>query len=117
MRLNPRKFTFGVRSGKLLEFIVSQQGIEVDPEKVKAIQVMPTQKTEKDVCGFLWRLNYITRFISHLTFTCAPIFELLHKDQAIVWNDNCQNAFEKIKEYWQEPPFLMPHVPDRPDGS
>ena len=37
MRLNPNKFTFGVRSGKLLSFIVSGKGIEVDPAKVKAI--------------------------------------------------------------------------------
>jgi hypothetical protein len=37
LRLNPNKCIFGVRSGKLLGFIVSQQGIEVDPDKVKAI--------------------------------------------------------------------------------
>ena len=35
LRLNPAKCTFGVKSGKLLGFIVSQKGIEVDPEKVK----------------------------------------------------------------------------------
>ena len=45
LRLNPNKCTFGVRSGKLLGFIVSQKGIEVDPKKVKAIQEMPSLKT------------------------------------------------------------------------
>ena len=35
--LNPNKCTFSVRSGKLLGFIVSQKGIEVDPDKVKEI--------------------------------------------------------------------------------
>src|SRR4051812_38816615 len=64
LRLNPNKCTFGVRSGKLLGFIVSQQGIEVDPNKVRAIQNMPAPKNEKDVRGFLGRLNYIARFIS-----------------------------------------------------
>ncbi|PNX89745.1 gag/pol polyprotein, partial [Trifolium pratense] len=48
LRLNPNKCTFGVRSGKLLGFIVSQRGIEVDPDKVKAIQNMPAPKTEKE---------------------------------------------------------------------
>ena len=38
LRLNPSKCTFGVRSGKLLGFIVSNEGIGVDPAKVKAIQ-------------------------------------------------------------------------------
>ena len=37
LRLNPSKCTFGVRSGKLLCFVVSGKGIEVDPPKVKAI--------------------------------------------------------------------------------
>ena len=35
--LNPAKCTFGIRSRKLIGYIVSQQGIEVDPDKVKAI--------------------------------------------------------------------------------
>ena len=73
MRLNPNKCTFGVRSGKLPGFIVSNKGIEVDLSKVKAIQEMPAPRTEKEVRGFLGRLNYIARFISHLTATCEPI--------------------------------------------
>ncbi|WJX67858.1 hypothetical protein P8452_52291 [Trifolium repens] len=114
LRLNPNKCTFGVRSGKLLGFIVSQKGIEVDPDKVKAIQNMPAPRTEKEVRGFLGRLNYIARFISHLTATCEPIFKLLRKDQAIEWNEDCQKAFDKIKEYLLEPPILTPPVPGRP---
>ena len=76
LRLNPAKCTFGVKSGKLLGFIVSQKGIEVDPEKVKAILEMPEPRTEKQVWGFLGRLNYIARFISQLTTTCEPLFKL-----------------------------------------
>ena len=99
LRLNPNKCTFGVRSGKLLGFVICNKGIEVDSTKVKAIQEMPTPCTEKEVRGFLGRLNYISRFISHLTATCEPIFKLLKKDQAMKWNDDCQNTFDKIKEY------------------
>ena len=114
LRLNPSKFTFGFRSGKLLGFIVSNKGIEVDPAKVKAIQEMPAPRTEKEVRGFLGRLNYIARFISHLTSTCEPIFKLLKRDQVVEWNDDCQVAFDKIKEYLLEPPILMPPVEGRP---
>lgn len=52
LRLNPNKCTFGVRSGKLIGFIVSQYGIEVDSYKVKAIQIMSASRTEKEVRGF-----------------------------------------------------------------
>ena len=49
LRLNPKKCIFGVTSGKLLGHIVSERGIEVDPDKIKAIQEMPMPNTEKDV--------------------------------------------------------------------
>jgi len=55
LRLNLAKCTFGVKSGKLLGFIISQKGIEVDPEKVKAILEMPEpciEKTSLKITGF-----------------------------------------------------------------
>ena len=102
LRLNPNKCTFNVWLRKLLGFIVSQKGIEVDPDKVKVIQEMPAPRTEKQVRGFLGRLNYISRFISHMTATCELIFKLLKKDQGYVWTNDCQRAFESIKEYMLE---------------
>lgn len=97
LRLNPNKCGFGVRSCKFLGFIVSQRGIEVNLYKVKAIQEIPTPKIEKEVCGFLGRLNYVARFISQLTATFESIFKLLCKNQSIEWNEDCQRSFKKIK--------------------
>ena len=71
LRLNPAKCTFEVKSGKLLGFVLSQKGIEVDPEKVKAILEMPEPHTKKQVWGFLGHLNYIARFLSQLTASCS----------------------------------------------
>ncbi|RVW29098.1 Retrovirus-related Pol polyprotein from transposon 17.6 [Vitis vinifera] len=78
LRLNPKKCTFGVTSGKLLGHM------------------------------------YISRFIARLTDICEPIFRLLRKNQPTVWNDDCQFAFEKIKEYLLSPPVLVPPTPGRP---
>jgi len=114
LRLNPAKCSFGVKSGKLLGFVVSDKGIEVDPNKVKTIQSMPPPKTEKDVRGFLGRLNYIAWFISQLTTTCDPIFRLLRKKNPGIWNEECEEAFEKIKQYLLNPPLLVPPVLERP---
>ena len=49
MKLNPAKCIFGVASGKFLGFMVSQRGIEVNPEKVQAIINMASPKTVKEV--------------------------------------------------------------------
>ena len=60
LRLNPQKCTFGVTSGKLLGFLVSDREIEVDSSKIKAILEMPPPKSEKEIRGFLGRLPYIS---------------------------------------------------------
>ncbi|XP_006599872.1 uncharacterized protein [Glycine max] len=72
LRLNPAKCTFEVMSRKLLGFVVSQKGIEVNPEK--------------------------------LTATCKPLFKLLCKDQSVHQNNDCQEAFGRIKQCLMNPP-------------
>ena len=63
-----------MKSGKLLDFVVSQKWIKVDPDKVKVILQMPEPHTEKQVYEFLGRLNYISRFMSQLIATYEPLF-------------------------------------------
>ena len=53
LRLNLQKCTFGVTTGKLLGFLVSDRRIDVDPSKIKAILDMSPPKSEKDIRGFL----------------------------------------------------------------
>lgn len=67
MKLNPNKCIFGASHGKLLGFIISERGIEVDPSKAKAIIGMPIPRTEKDVCSFFGHIQYISHFIAQLT--------------------------------------------------
>ncbi|RDY13870.1 Retrovirus-related Pol polyprotein from transposon 17.6, partial [Mucuna pruriens] len=114
LKLNLTKCTFRVGMGKLLGFIVNERGIKLDPDKVKAIWDIPALKTETEVRGFLGRVNYIAQFISQLTATCSPIFKLLRKNQKMEWNQECQEAFEKVKQYSESPPVLVPVVPDKP---
>ena len=52
LRMNPKKCTFGVTSGKLLGYMVS----EADLDKIITILDMPTLKTEREIRGFLGRL-------------------------------------------------------------
>ena len=86
----------------------------MDPDKVKAILEMPEPRIEKQVQGFLGRLNYIARFISQLTATCEPLFRLLRKNQSIKWDDDYQVAFERIKRCLMNPHMLIAPVPGRP---
>ncbi|KAL0561096.1 hypothetical protein IC582_001514 [Cucumis melo] len=113
LKLNPTKCIFGVSSGKLLGFIVSREGIKVDPDKMKPIMNLRPPKTQKEVRSFLRRLNYIERFISHLTQTCEQILKLFCKNEIYLWNEDCQKAFDKIKDYLQSPHILVLPTPGR----
>ena len=49
IKLNPNKCVFGVTAGKFLRFMLSQRGIEVNPEKRQAILELASPKTVKEV--------------------------------------------------------------------
>ncbi|XP_009618063.2 uncharacterized protein [Nicotiana tomentosiformis] len=114
LKLNPAKCAFGVPARKLLGFIVSRKGIEVEPSKIKAIQELPPPKSKKDVMSFLGRLNYISRFIAQSTVIYELIFKFLKRDVAIKWTGECQKAFDRIKEYLSNPPMLVPPESRKP---
>nr|XP_033508355.1 uncharacterized protein LOC117273316 [Nicotiana tomentosiformis] len=61
LKLNPAKCAFRVLSGKLLGYIVSRRGIELDPTKIKSIQDLPPPRTKKEVMSLPGRLKYISR--------------------------------------------------------
>ena len=66
LKLNPDKCTFGVPAGKLLGFLVSSRGIEVNPAKIRAIERMKLPTCLKDVQKFTGCLASLSRFVSRL---------------------------------------------------
>ena len=95
--MNPKKCTFGVTSRKLLGFMVSQRGIEVDPDKIKATVEMKPLRTEKEIREFLGMIQYISRFIAQLTMTCEPLFQLLRKEVPTIWNENVKKLLRRLR--------------------
>ena len=107
LRLNPQKCNFGVTTGKLLGFIVSDKGIEVDLSKIKPYQKCLHPKVRKRL-EVSW-LDYNTLVdSSKLTSTCERIFELLRKNEPHTWNNEWQKAFELINDYLFHLPILVP---------
>ena len=106
MKLNLSKCAFGVFSGKFLGFMVSQRGIEANPDKIKAILEMTPPKTVKELQSLTGRIAALKRFISRSTDKCLPFFKILRK--AFQWTEECQQAFEELKVYFSSPPLLSP---------
>ncbi|KAM1118524.1 hypothetical protein ACFX1X_043275 [Malus domestica] len=114
MRLNPNKCAFGVGSGKFLGFMISQRGIEANPEKIKAILDMKEPVTSKDIQSLTGKVAALTRFISKATDRCAPFFKALKGNKKyITWTEECAKAFRNLKEYMSKAPLLSkPEVGD-----
>ncbi|KAL0430947.1 UNVERIFIED_CONTAM: Transposon Ty3-I Gag-Pol polyprotein [Sesamum radiatum] len=99
MKLNPSKCTFGVRGRKFLGFMVSQRGIEANPEKTEAIIKMQPPSTTKEVQKLAGRTAALNRFISRSSDKGLPFFKVLKKVDDFSWTEQCQTAFENLKKY------------------
>ena len=87
MKLNPSKCVFGVMVGKFLGFMVSQRGIEVNPEKVWAILELEPPRTVKAMQNLNGKVAALNRFVSKATDKCLPFFCVLRK--SFEWTDEC----------------------------
>ncbi|XP_065623880.1 uncharacterized protein LOC112029605 [Quercus suber] len=108
MKLNLSKSAFGVSSGMFLGFMVSQRGIEANPDKIQAILNMEPPKNIKEVQSLTGRVAALNRFVSKATDKCLPFFKILRK--AFEWTDECQRVFQDLKHYLTTAPILSPSM-------
>ena len=106
MKLNLRKCAFGVTVGKFLGFMVSQRGIEANPDKIRAIIEMTPPRNVKEVQSLNGKVATLNRFVLRATDKCLPFFRTLKK--SFEWTAECQQAFEKLKAYLSALPLLSP---------
>ncbi|CAA0809002.1 Unknown protein, partial [Striga hermonthica] len=111
MKLNPSKCAFGVKAGRFLGYIVTERGIEVNREKVKAILDMASPRNIRDVQVLTGRIAGLSRFIARAAERSFPFFKLLKKKSAFLWSDKAQMAFDKLKEFFGELPLLTKPEP------
>ena len=109
MKLNPSKCTFEVTAGKFLGFMVSQRGIEVNPDKIRAIMEMAPPQNIKEVQSFNGKVVALNKFVSRATEKCLPFFCMLKKSSK--WTTECQQAFKDLKAYLSSPSLLSPSKP------
>jgi hypothetical protein len=108
VKLNPEKCVFGVPQGMLLGYIVSQWGIEPNPEKVTALERMGPIRDLKGVQKVLGCLAALSRFISRLGEKELPLYRLLKKQERFSWTVKAQEALDKLKATLARALILMP---------
>ncbi|SPT21169.1 unnamed protein product [Triticum aestivum] len=111
LKLNPEKCVFGVPSGKLLGFFVSQRGIEANPDKIKAIEQIEAPKRVKDVQKLAGCVAALSRFISRSAERALPFFKSLKKAGPMKWTPEAEAALQDLKRYLSSPPILVAPKP------
>ena len=96
--LNPKKSVFSVHEGKLLGFIVSKEGITIEPERVSVILDLPLPAHKKGLQSFLGRINFVRRFIPNIVELLMPLTTMLRKGMTFNWTKEGKCSFELIKE-------------------
>jgi hypothetical protein len=86
LKLNPEKCVFGVWRGKLLRCMITERGIEPNPEKIEAIRRMkPPTTMKRGVQKLTGRLSSLNRFISRSAEKSLPFFKLLKGSKNFQW--------------------------------
>ncbi|XP_027338057.1 uncharacterized protein LOC113851996 [Abrus precatorius] len=113
MRFNPEKCTFGVAGGKFLGFMLSERGIEANPDKCRAIIDMASPRNVKDVQRLTGRIAALARFLPIMTERSRPFIELLKKSKKFAWSNECEDAFVQYKHVLAAPPVLIKPTPNQ----
>jgi hypothetical protein len=114
IKVNPEKCVFGVPRGMLLGFIVSERGIETDPEKITAITKMSPIHDLKGVQRVTGWLVALSRFISRLSEKALPLYRLLKKSEHFSWTLDAEEALTKLKVTLSNSPILVPSATGEP---
>ncbi|OMO91169.1 reverse transcriptase [Corchorus capsularis] len=102
-----KKCTFCTNKLVFLGFVISAQGIEVDEEKIKAIEDWPTPTNVGQVRSFHGLVGFYRRFVKDFSTLAAPITSVLKKNAPFKWGQEQQEAFETLKNKLTNAPLLV----------
>ena len=112
LKLKPSKCHLLRDEVKFLGHIISAQGIQVDQEKVRALETWAAPKSVREVRQVLGFMSYYRRFVPRFAHLARPLHALVGNGgkarfaEPFRWSDDCQHAFEELKRSLMNPPVL-----------
>ncbi|SOV07457.1 uncharacterized protein UDID_18912 [Ustilago sp. UG-2017a] len=111
------KCQFSTSQTEFLGFVVSDQGVAMDPSKTEVITNWPVPKSVHDVQVFLGFCNFYRKFIPQYSRTAYPLTQLLCKEAQsapFTWHNDAQHAFEQLHLAFGTDTILRHFDPTRP---
>ena len=114
LKLNKSNCKFRQTQVSYVGHLITDQGVKPDPEKVAAINDIPTPEGPADLHRFLGMTNYLSKFIDNFSKISAPLRHLLHKEAHFAWQPEHQKIFDDLKCMITSPPVLAYYDVSRP---
>lgn len=106
LKLQPDKCEFLKREVSYLGHVISEQGVQPNPEKVNAIKNYPVPKDAKMIKQFLGLVGYYRRFIKNFAKIAKPLTNLLKKEIPFSWTNEHQTSFDTFRNILLTSPIL-----------
>jgi hypothetical protein len=100
------KCEFHTTETKYLGLIITTKGVQMDPKKIETVKNWATPTGLKDVQAFLGFANFYRRFIREFSGIVRPLTALTKKNTPFYWSNECQNAFDELKNHFISAPIL-----------
>ena len=106
LKLKPKKCEFFKTELLYLGHIVSGTGIKCDPAKIEAVKNWAVPRSIRATRSFLGTVNYYHRFIENFAHHAQALFAVCGKRKKFIWDDECQVAFETLRQKLIEAPVM-----------
>ena len=113
IKLNKKKLALRTDSITFMGHLITKDGLRSDPEKMKAISEYPIPQTLPELRRFLGMVNYMAKFLPHVTDTLHRLHNLLKKDVPWTWSQCQSDAFLSVKEMIVNSPVLAYYDPNK----
>lgn len=114
LTVNQEKCEFVKSQLKYLGYVIDQNGLRVDPDKVAAVMDFPTPTKVKEVRRLLGLASWYRRFVPNFAERVAPLTNLTKKSKKFVWDEETERSFLDIKQCLVSAPILTCPDFDRP---
>ena len=113
VKLKLSKCKFAQNSVKYLGHLISKNKYKPLNDNTIAIKEFPVPLKVKNVQQFLGKVNYYHKFLPNASKLLEPLYLLLRKDIKFEWTAECQDSFDKVKEYLTSSPILAIYNPQK----
>ena len=111
LKLNKSKINLRQTEVSFMGHVVTSQGVRPDPGKVKAVEDMPRPTCKKELSSLLCFVNYLSKFLPHLSEVAHPLHELKAQEAPFMWSSQHEYALAEIKKMVVNHPVLKFYDP------